>query len=141
MPQYLVCNYLPDDFDPSTVTEAMMEEIHALNRSMIAAGARKFACGISPAANAKTLRKQPDGKVLVTDGPYTETKEHMGGFWILEAANWTRRWHGRRRVPSPAMCPARCASFFSSRLRNKNPAEADKQPGHCGLGTRVLMTG
>ena len=54
---------------------------------MIAAGVRKFACGISPAASAKTLRKQPDGKVLVTDGPYTETKEHMGGFWILEAAN------------------------------------------------------
>ena len=36
MPQYLVCNYLPDDFDPSTVTEAMIEEIHALNREMIA---------------------------------------------------------------------------------------------------------
>ncbi|HKD64667.1 MAG TPA: YciI family protein [Candidatus Acidoferrales bacterium] len=87
MPQYLVCNYLPDNFDPSFVTEAMMEEIHALNREMIAAGVRKFACGISPAAKAKTLRKQSNGKVLVTDGPYTETKEHMGGFWILEAAN------------------------------------------------------
>ena len=87
MPQYLVANYLPDDFDPSTVTEAMIEEIHALNRELIAAGVRKFACGISPAANAKTLRKQPDGKVLVTDGPYTETKEHMGGFWILECAD------------------------------------------------------
>ena len=54
---------------------------------LIAAGARKFACGISPARNAKTVRKQPDGKVLVTDGPYIETKEHMGGFWILEAAD------------------------------------------------------
>jgi hypothetical protein len=32
MPQYLVANYLPDDFDPSLVTEEMMEEIHALNR-------------------------------------------------------------------------------------------------------------
>ena len=87
MPQYLVCNYMPDDFDPSTITEAMMEEIHALNREMIAAGVRKFACGIAPPANAKTLRRQLDGKVLVTDGPYTETKEHMGGFWILECAN------------------------------------------------------
>ena len=87
MPQYLVASYLADDFDPSTVTGGMMEEIHALNRELIAAGARKFACGISPAANAKTLRKQPDGKVRITDGPYTETKEHMGGFWILEAAN------------------------------------------------------
>jgi hypothetical protein len=87
MPQYLVANYLPDNFDPSTVTEAMMEEIHAVNREMIAAGVRKFACGISPAANAKTLLKQSNGKVLVTDGPYQETKEHIGGFWILEAAN------------------------------------------------------
>ena len=97
MPQYLVASYLPDNFDPSTVTEAMMEEIHALNREMIAAGVRKFACGMSPAANAKTVRKQPDGTVLVTDGPYLETKEHIGGFWILEAANmdealaWTRK--------------------------------------------------
>jgi hypothetical protein len=52
---------------------------------------------ISPADNAKTVRKQPDGTVLVTDGPYTETKEHMGGFWILEAADmdealaWARK--------------------------------------------------
>ena len=97
MPQYLIANYLPDDFDPSAVTEEMIEEIHALNREMIAAGVRKFACGISPARNAKTVRKQPDGKVLVTDGPYTETKEHMGGFWILEAADmdealaWARK--------------------------------------------------
>src|SRR5271163_4347556 len=87
MPQYLVCNYMPDDFDPSTVTEAMIDEIHALNREMDAAGVTKFACGISPAADAKTVRKQSDGKVLVTDGPFTETKEHMGGFWILEAAD------------------------------------------------------
>lgn len=97
MPQYLVCNYLPDDFDPSTLTEAMVEEIHALNREMIAAGVRKFACGIAPAGNAKTLRTQPGGKVVITDGPYTETKEHIGGFWILECADleealaWARR--------------------------------------------------
>ena len=97
MPQYLVASYLPDDFDPSAVTEAMVEKIHALNREMIAAGVRKFACGISPASNAKTVRKQPDGAVLVTDGPYIETKEHIGGFWILEAANmdealaWARK--------------------------------------------------
>ena len=71
MPQYLVCNYIPDDFDPSSVTETMIEEIHALNRELIAAGVRKLACGISPAAKAKTLRKQLDGNVLITDGPYT----------------------------------------------------------------------
>jgi hypothetical protein len=87
MPQYLVAIYRSDDYDPSVETEAMMEEIHALNREMIAVGARKFACGLSPAGNAKSLRAQPDGMVRVTDGPYTETKEHIGGFWILEAAD------------------------------------------------------
>ena len=87
MPHYLVAVYHPDDYDPSVETEATIEAIHALNREMIAAGARKFACGLSPAGNAKSLRAQPDGTVLVTDGPYTETKEHIGGFWILEAAD------------------------------------------------------
>jgi hypothetical protein len=97
MPQYLVAIYRADDYDPSVEGEAMMEEIHALNREMIAAGARKFACGLSPAGSARSLRNQPDGKVLVTDGPYTETKEHIGGFWILEAADldealaWARK--------------------------------------------------
>ncbi len=97
MPQYLVAVYHPDDYDPSVETEATIEEIHALNRELIAAGARKFACGLSPAGNAKSLRAQPDGKVRVTDGPYTETKELMGGFWILEAADmdealaWARK--------------------------------------------------
>ncbi len=97
MPQYLVAVYHPDDYDPSVETEATIEKIHALNRELIAAGARKFACGLSPAGNAKSLRVQPDGKVLVIDGPYTETKEHIGGFWILEADNmdealaWARK--------------------------------------------------
>ncbi|MGD0213912.1 MAG: YciI family protein [Terriglobales bacterium] len=97
MPQYLVAVYHRDDYDPSVESAAMIENIHALNREMIAAGARKLACGISPAGKAKSIRFQSDGKVLVTDGPYTETKEHMGGFWILEAANldeamaWARK--------------------------------------------------
>jgi len=94
MPQYMVAVYLPDDFDPSTQSEEMVEEIHALNRELIAAGARKFACGIAPVSQARSLRVQPNGQVLVTDGPYTETKEHIGGFWILEAEdmNEALRW-------------------------------------------------
>jgi hypothetical protein len=97
MPQYLVAGYLPDDFDPSTVDEAMGHKIHALNKEMIAAGVRIYACGISPVSNAKTLRAKPDGGVLITDGPYLETKEHIGGFWILETADmdqavaWARK--------------------------------------------------
>jgi hypothetical protein len=94
MPQYLVAGYLPDDFDPSQADEATGREIHALNKEMIAAGVRKFACGLG---SAKSLRTQTDGGVLITDGPYLETKEHIGGFWILECADmdeavaWARK--------------------------------------------------
>src|SRR6185436_3126970 len=94
MPQYLFAGYLPDDFDPSTQDEATVEQIHALNREMIAAGVRKFACGLG---KAKSLRPQPNGEVLVTDGPYLETKELVGGLLILETASmeealaWARK--------------------------------------------------
>jgi hypothetical protein len=122
MPQYLVAVYRPDDYDPSVETEATIEAIHALNREMIATGARRFACGLSAAGNAKSLRAQPDGKVLISDGPYIETKEHIGGFWILEAAdmNDALAWAGKGAVacgasgevreilfrPAPAQEPA-----------------------------------
>ena len=94
MPHYLVSGYLPDNYDPSVESEATIEAIHALNREMIAAGFRKFACGLGP---ARTLRAQPDGEVLITDGPYLEAKEHIGGLWILETADldeavaWARK--------------------------------------------------
>jgi hypothetical protein len=87
MPQFLVAIHHPDDYDPSKETEEMLEDIHALNREMIAAGARVFAGGLTPPRNAKSLCAKPGGKVLITDGPYLETKEHIGGFWILEAAD------------------------------------------------------
>ena len=94
MPQYLVAGYIPDDFDPSSVDEAMGRKIHELNKEMIAAGVRKFAGGLGA---AKSLRAQADGDVLITDGPYLETKEHIGGLWILECADmdealaWARK--------------------------------------------------
>ncbi len=94
MPQYLVAGYLPDNYDPSAETEETIEGIHALNREMIAAGVRKLACGLG---KATTLRAQPNGELLLTDGPYLEAKEHVGGLWILETADmdealaWARK--------------------------------------------------
>ena len=87
MPQYLVAIHHPDGYDGSLEGEEMVRDIDALNEEMQAAGARLFAGGLRPVTDARSLRKQPDGKVLVTDGPYLETKEHIGGFWILEAAD------------------------------------------------------
>ena len=94
MPHYLVSGYLPDNYDPSAETEATVEAIHALNREMIAAGVRKYAGGLG---KPHTLRAQPNGELLLTDGPYLEAKEHVGGFWILETAGldeaiaWARK--------------------------------------------------
>lgn len=87
MPQYLVAIHHSDGYDGALEGEEMMRDIDALNEEMQAAGARLFAGGLRPVSDARSLRKQPDGKVLVTDGPYLETKEHVRGFWILEAAN------------------------------------------------------
>jgi hypothetical protein len=87
MPQYLVAIHHPDDYDPTTETEAMHRDISALNVEMKAAGVRFFAGGLHPARSAKSLRARADTKVHVTDGPYLETKEHIGGFWILDCAD------------------------------------------------------
>jgi len=87
MPQYLVAIHHPDGYDGSLEGEAMARDIDVLNEEMEAAGVRIFVGGLTPVSSARSLRPQPDGKVLITDGPYLETKEHIGGFWVLEAAN------------------------------------------------------
>ena len=106
MPQYLIAIHHPDDYDPSLEDEAMMEEIHALNREMIAAGVRIFVGGLRPASSAKSLRAQPDGKALITDGPYLETKEHIGGFWVLEAADLDEALEWGRKAAVACRAPA-----------------------------------
>jgi hypothetical protein len=87
MTQYLVAIHHPDNFDPSLEDKAMERDIDTLNEEMVAAGVRVFVGGLRPISSAKSLRAQPDGKVLITDGPYLETKEHIGGFWVLEVSD------------------------------------------------------
>ena len=105
MPQYLVAVQHPENYDPSLEGEAMIRDIIALNKEMIAAGVRDFAGGLQPAAKAKSLRKQADGEVMVTDGPYLEAKEYAGGVWLLkcadmeEAVEWARKAVVACRVP------------------------------------------
>ncbi len=97
MPKYLVTIQLPDNYDPSLEDEAVHRDIYALNEELTAAGVTIFAGGLSPASNAKSLRPLPDGGVVITDGPYLEAKEHVGGFSILECADmdealaWARK--------------------------------------------------
>jgi hypothetical protein len=87
MNQYLVAIYHPDDFEPSKQDEAVIRNITALNVEMKAAGVRIFVGGLAPAGSAKSVRVEAPGKLAVSDGPYTEAKEHVGGFWVLACAD------------------------------------------------------
>jgi hypothetical protein len=105
MTRYLVTIHHPQNYDPASEDEAMTRGIDALNDEMVAAGVRILVGGLHPPAAATSLRPQPDGKVVTTDGPYLESKEYVGGLWVLECADMdeAREW-GRKaaiacRVP------------------------------------------
>jgi hypothetical protein len=120
MAQYLVAIHHPDNYDPSVEGEAMVRDISALNREMIAAGVRVFVGGLAPAVRAKSLRAQPDGKVLITDGPYLETKEHVGGFWVLETADLDEALAWGRKAAVACRAPVEVRAVF------QKPAPAAK---------------
>lgn len=112
MPQYLVAIHHPDDYDPSTEDKAMMQDIHALNKEMIAVGARFFAGGLESVNKAKSLRKHADGKVITTDGPYLEAKEHIGGFWILDAADMDEALKWGHKATIACRAPVEVRAFL-----------------------------
>jgi hypothetical protein len=84
--------------------EQSFADVEALNRQLRDTGAFVFAGGLLPAESAAVVRES-GGKFLATDGPYTETKEHLGGFWVIEAADsddaltWARRATVACRLP------------------------------------------
>jgi hypothetical protein len=112
MAQYLAAIHRPDDYDPCVEGEAMVRDITALNREMIAAGVRVFVGGLAPAPRAKSLRAQPDGKVLITDGPYLETKEHIAGFWVLETADLDEALAWGRKAAVACRAPVEVRAVF-----------------------------
>lgn len=134
MPKYLISGHLPDNFDPSAMTEEMANEIYALNDEMDAAGVTVFACGLSPAGSAKSLRVQPNGEVLVTDGPFLEAKEHVGGISIIEAADMDEalKWARRGAVACRASSEVREVFFMPSPKQLSEMANAGGATGKVG---------
>ena len=112
MTQYLVAIHHRDDYDPSLEEdEAMHRDIDALNDEMIAAGVRIFVGGLQPASSASSLRVKPGGTVLVTDGPYIESKEHVGGFWVLDAADLNEALAWGRKAAIACRAPVEVRPF------------------------------
>ncbi|MFO7544635.1 MAG: YciI family protein [Trueperaceae bacterium] len=112
MAQYLVAIHHPDDYDPSVAEdEAMSRDIDALNDEMKAAGVRVFVGGLHPASSARSLRAQPDGEVLISAGPHLETKEHVGGFWVLEAADLDEALAWGRKAAIACRAPVEVRPF------------------------------
>jgi len=86
--RYLLSVYHVDG-EPDPSPEAMQtiyRDVDALNKEMQAAGAWVFAGGLHPETTASVLRVK-NGEVLTTDGPFVEGKEHIGGFWVIQAAD------------------------------------------------------
>jgi hypothetical protein len=101
MPQYLLSVQHSsveelEAFPPEDMPR-LFKQVDAFNDEVRAAGAWVFGGGLTMPATATTVRPQGDGEVLLTDGPFAETKEFMGGFWVIEAPDldaaldWARR--------------------------------------------------
>jgi hypothetical protein len=75
------------------------------------AGVRIFVGGLQPAHRAKSLRVKPGGGVSITDGPYTEAKEHIGGFWVLEAADLDEALAWGRKAAIACRAPVEVRPF------------------------------
>jgi len=89
MPQYLISVWHDAEYEMDFSTpeaQARVAQVGAFNSDLEQAGAWVFAGGLRPASSATVVRST-DGDVSMTDGPYAETKEQMGGFWIIAAAD------------------------------------------------------
>ncbi|MGH9039704.1 MAG: YciI family protein [Acidimicrobiia bacterium] len=86
MTQYLLSVHMVEgeEMPPADVIEQMYKDVDVFNQELQAEGAWVFAGGLHPATTATVVRVE-GGDVITTDGPFAETKEQLGGFWVVEA--------------------------------------------------------
>ena len=89
MTQYVLNMYQPDgEAPPPKFLEDVLRQLGEVNQEMVKAGAWVFSLALHPATAATVVsskERTPGGDVLTTDGPFTESKEQLGGFWLIEA--------------------------------------------------------
>ncbi len=101
MTQYLLAVH---DVEGAVVPEGedlakLFADVEAVNSQIRSAGAWVFGGGLQPPSSATVVRVD-GGKAVLTDGPYAETKEHLGGFWVIEAKDLDEalRWGEKATV-------------------------------------------
>jgi hypothetical protein len=111
MKQYLLSVYQPDGPTPAPeVLATITRDLDQLNADMKAAGAWVFTGGLHSPGSATVLR--PDGgEVLVTDGPFTEGKEHLGGLTVIAAPDLDAALEWGRRLAAATTLPIEVRPF------------------------------
>lgn len=104
MPQYLISVWHDESYDVDFSTpeaQRRVAQVGAFNEELQKAGAWVFAAGLHPASSATVVRSS-GGEVSMTDGPYAETKEQMGGFWVIETSDLDAalEWAGKAAAAS-----------------------------------------
>ena len=111
MKLYLLSIHQPDgDPPPPEVLARVMNDIDAMNRELKATGSWVFAGGLHPPSTATVVRVK-DGDVLMTDGPFTEGKEHLGGFTVIKAPDLDAALGWGRRLAQATTLPIEVRPF------------------------------
>jgi hypothetical protein len=117
MPQYLLALYR--DYAepiPASRTEQVWDGVGALIDKMTAAGAFVFKGGMAGGPESATVVRQTADDAAVTDGPYTETKEHLAGFWIINAADLDEALDWARQASAAEQRAIEVRPFFDGEL-------------------------
>ena len=112
MTQYLLSVYHAGS-GPDLTSDEMEQsyrDVDAFNAKLMDAGAWVFAGGLLGTESATVVR-QSGSDVLVTDGPYAETKEHIGGFWIIEASDLDAALRWAKEGTTACRCPVEVRPF------------------------------
>jgi hypothetical protein len=111
MKQYLLSVYQPDgEPPPPDVLKKVMLNVYLVREELKAAGAWVFAGGLHPPSTA-TVMRPGNGDVLMTDGPFTEGKEHIGGFSIIKAPDLDAALEWGRKLARATTLPIEVRPF------------------------------
>ncbi len=117
MTQYLLALYMADaEKVPEEQTRRVWADVNALIDRMTDAGAYVFKSGLDGGGESATVVRPSGGDFVMTDGPYTETKEHLAGFWIVNAADLDEALEWAKLAALAEQRPIEVRPFFGGDL-------------------------